>query len=182
MPVVPKKSIGYSLYNRVALSASDDSFDWPPTRLQQQTKPRSILKKPTPGVPVPSEALEPTPQQFPSYDENMVNDPIHRAGLRLLAAAAVIPIQSEMRRLLAKREALNRMWSIIVIQASVRRWLVLHQIDREDEAALIIQAAFADYLTREYARVLIQAHVRRWLVQKAMAERYAATLIQANYR
>ena len=74
---------------------------------------------------------------------------MHRADPRLLAAA-VIPFQSEMRRFLAKRGALNRMWGIIVVQASVRRSLVLRQIGREDEAALIIQAAFDDYLTREF--------------------------------
>ena len=49
---------------------------------------------------------------------------MHRAGLRLLAAA-VIPIQAEMRRFLAKREALNRMWAIVcysgVGQAMARR-------------------------------------------------------------
>jgi hypothetical protein len=145
--------------------------------LQQQAKPRSILKKPKRGIP----AHERIPRPSSPYNEKKINDPMHRAGLRLLAAA-VIPIQAEMRRFLAKREALNKMWAIIVIEAAARRWLVMRQVDREDEAALIIQTAFADHLTREYARVLIQAHVRRWLVQKEMLEAFAVVLIQAQFR
>lgn len=106
---------------------------------------------------------------------------MHRAGLRLLALA-VIPIQAEMRRFMAKRKALNRMWAIIVIQASARRCIVQRRVDREDEAALVIQSYFADYLTREYARVLIQSHVRRWLVEKSLLKAFAAIIIQANFR
>lgn len=179
--ILSKKSSAPILHNSITPSDSsasnlvgDKSLS---KSVQHQAKPRSILKKPKLGM--PSHSRVPAP--LSPYNEKKISDPMHRAGLRLLAAA-VIPIQAEMRRFLAKREALNRMWAIVVIQASVRRWLVLRQIDREDEAALIIQAAFADYLTREYARVLIQANVRRWLVQRRMRKAFAATLIQAQFR
>jgi hypothetical protein len=143
----------------------------PISKLQEQvkTEPRSVMKRAE--MPVLVTQLSPTSPK----------DPMHRAGLRLLALA-VIPIQAEMRRFLAKREALNRMWAIIVIQASARRWIVQRRINREDEAALIIQSYFADYLTREYARVLIQAHVRRWLVEKSLRETFSAVLIQTQAR
>jgi hypothetical protein len=180
--IVSKKSGTPTIHNSLKpneVSSRNISTDNSASKsvLQQKAKPRSILKKPKLGVPSQKRVPEPSSP----YNENKISDPMHRAGLRLLAAA-VIPIQAEMRRFLAKRDALNRMWAIVVIQASVRRWLVLRRIDREDEAALIIRAAFADYLTREYARVLIQANVRRWLVQRRIRKAFSATLIQAQFR
>eukprot|EP00547_Thalassionema_nitzschioides_P012137 CAMPEP_0194258030 /NCGR_PEP_ID=MMETSP0158-20130606/40418_1 /TAXON_ID=33649 /ORGANISM="Thalassionema nitzschioides, Strain L26-B" /LENGTH=2814 /DNA_ID=CAMNT_0038997287 /DNA_START=32 /DNA_END=8472 /DNA_ORIENTATION=+ len=116
-----------------------------------------------------------------SFDFEDVKDPLQRAGLRLLTAA-VVPIQTEARRFLAKRRTKIRLQSIVRIQSSARKWLALRDIDRKDLAALMIQKAFANHLTREYARTLIQALARGWLVRKKMLEQMSAILIQTNIR
>ena len=45
-----------------------------------------------------------------------VKDPIERAGVRLLWAAA-IPIQAEARRFLARQHAIKRMCAVLTIQS-----------------------------------------------------------------
>ena len=50
---------------------------------------------------------------------------------------------------LAKRESLNRMWGVIVILASVPRWLEIRHIDRKDEAALIIDHSASNCTTAD---------------------------------
>lgn len=45
-----------------------------------------------------------------------VKDPIERAGVRLLWAAA-IPIQAQVRRFLARQHAIRRMCAVLTIQS-----------------------------------------------------------------
>lgn len=45
-----------------------------------------------------------------------IKDPIQRAGVRLLWAAA-IPIQTQARRFLARQAAIRRMCAVLTIQA-----------------------------------------------------------------
>ena len=45
-----------------------------------------------------------------------IRDPIQRAGVRLLWAAA-IPIQTQARRFLARQEAIRRMCAVLTMQA-----------------------------------------------------------------
>ena len=45
-----------------------------------------------------------------------IKDPIQRAGIRLLWAAA-IPIQTQSRRFLARQDAIRRMCAALTIQA-----------------------------------------------------------------
>ena len=57
-----------------------------------------------------------------------IKDPIQRAGVRLLWAAA-IPIQTQARRFLARQAAIRRMCGILTIQAFVRRWLAERDLE-----------------------------------------------------
>jgi hypothetical protein len=54
-----------------------------------------------------------------------IKDPIQRAGVRLLWAAA-IPIQTQARRFLARQAAIRRMCAVLTIQAVrpniISRW------------------------------------------------------------
>ena len=52
---------------------------------------------------------------------DQIKDPIQRAGVRLLWAAA-IPIQTQARRFLARQAAIRRMCAVLTIQA-VSVWL-----------------------------------------------------------
>lgn len=45
-----------------------------------------------------------------------IKDPIQRAGVRLLWAAA-IPIQTQLRRFMARQAAIRRMCAVLTIQA-----------------------------------------------------------------
>lgn len=47
---------------------------------------------------------------------DQIKDPIQRAGVRLLWAAA-IPIQTQARRFLARQAAIRRMCAVLTIQA-----------------------------------------------------------------
>ena len=75
-------------------------------------------------------------------------DPIQRAGVRILSAAAV-PIQREIRRFLAIRELQDRKWAVIVIQAYLRRWSAELYRFRILYCAARIQAAFRGWLVRD---------------------------------
>jgi hypothetical protein len=140
-------------------------------------KPRSILRKARRGVP------EITPQS--SQDINDIVDPMHRAGLRLLAAA-IIPIQSAARRFLAKREAVSRLWAIVVIQSYFRRWLAEQALSRHF-ASIEIQTCFRRWTAlrtynRYRAAVVLQACFRRWTAERWFKQQRAATAIQSMYR
>lgn len=54
-----------------------------------------------------------------------VKDPIERAGVRLLWAAA-IPIQSQARRFLARQHAIKRMCAVLTIQSVSKKYLSIH--------------------------------------------------------
>ncbi len=54
-----------------------------------------------------------------------VKDPIERAGVRLLWAAAV-PIQAQARRFLARQHAIKRMCAVLTIQSVSKNIDPLH--------------------------------------------------------
>lgn len=137
--------------------------------------PRSILRKPSRAV--------------PEADKLMLGmDEMHRAGLRLLAAA-VIPIQAAIRRFLAKREALNRMWSAVTIQTYTRRWMAAMKYTKSKYAAIQIQKTFRGWFARDYVEdqhycaTQIQRIARGFLATLAVYEDiYKVTLIQSYVR
>ena len=146
---------------------------------------RIIPKPPTPKSAEPVSSL-PEPK-----------DPIQRAGRRLLYKAAV-PIQAQMRRFLAQREAVDRMWALIEIQSYMRRWraethmlacvhatVLLQSFTRgvqtrvamknEKTAAIQVQRVVRGYLASVwaydtvYSIILIQAQARRYAVRRHLA-------------
>ena len=143
--------------------------------------PRSILRKPSRAVP---ESDKPAL----GFDQNKSSDPMHRAGLRLLAVA-VIPIQGAIRRFLSKREALNRMWAIVTIQTFTRRWAAVTNLIDKREAAIRIQKSFRGWFTRDfvedqhYCAMQIQRIARGYLATLAVyADIYKVTLVQSYVR
>lgn len=104
-------------------------------------------------------------------------DPIQRAGYRLLSKAAV-PIQTEIRRYLAQREAVDRMWGIIEVQSYFRRWRCEAYLYAHKWAATKIQSAFRGWQTRdkldeqEFAVVEIQRIVRGYLATIHVYDRF----------
>ncbi len=120
-----------------------------------------------------------------SFDEN---DPMQRAGLRLLSAA-VIPIQCIVRKHLALREALTRMWAIVMIQACARRWFVQSDMKVKHDAATKIQALYRagvqryQLLLQQCCAIEIQRHVRGLLATLDVYEKiYNITIIQTAVR
>jgi len=119
---------------------------------------------------------------FAVYDEKS-NDPMQRAGLRLLSAA-VIPIQCMVRKHLALREALTRMWAIVIIQAC----FVVAQLNRERAASIKIQALYwagvvrDQVLLEQCCAIEIQRHVRGLLATLEVYENYKITLLQRAIR
>lgn len=130
--------------------------------------------------------IEPLESAFATYDETQIKDPMQRAGLRLLSAA-VVPIQSAVRRHLAFRSALTRMWAIVTIQAATRRWLVRYDDFRW--ATIKLQALYRGSRVRDQillehcCAIEIQRHVRgliaSWYVYD---EIYKIKLVQACVR
>lgn len=130
--------------------------------------------------------IEPLESAFATYDEKQIKDPMQRAGLRLLSAA-VVPIQSAVRRHLAFRSALTRMWAIVTIQAATRRWLIRYDDFRW--ATIKLQALHRGSRVREQlllehcCAIEIQRHVRgliaSWYVYD---EIYKIKLVQACVR
>ena len=114
-------------------------------------------------------------------------DPIQRAGIRLLASAA-IPIQTEVRRFLAQRRAIHRMWALIVVQAYLRRWLCQSRLDAILYSATLIQAAYRGHMERMYclrirSAVAVQAAFRGWLARDTLDdEHFCASQIQRVLR
>jgi hypothetical protein len=130
--------------------------------------------------------IEPLESAFATYDERKINDPMQRAGLRLLSAA-VVPIQSAIRRHLAFRQALTRMWAIVTIQAATRQWLVRYDDFRW--AIIKLQSYYRggrvrDQILLEHCCAIeIQRHVRgliaSWYVY---GEIHKIKLVQACVR
>ena len=105
---------------------------------RSHNKPASILKK--------SAEIQNYGVAYNLNDSSI--DPIHRAGIRLLSAAA-IPIQTAIRRYLAQNEALDRMWATIVIQQYTRRWLAKEDLHDHRDAATRIQSVWRGWYARE---------------------------------
>jgi hypothetical protein len=121
-------------------------------------------------------------------DEREIKDPIKRAGLRLLAKAAV-PIQCEIRRYLAQQTAVDRLWAIIELQSYFRRWEAEAFLLAHIDSATRIQAAFRGWRDRDnvetqhYCATQIQKVARTFLVSiKAYGKLYLIIMVQAAAR
>jgi len=66
-----------------------------------------------------------------------VKDPIERAGVRLLWAAA-IPIQNQARRFLARQHAIKRMCAVLTIQSVSKKYCSAHNPFQTSSISLII--------------------------------------------
>jgi hypothetical protein len=147
---------------------------------------RSILRRPRLAQ-APENFANPKPV-FASYDETNITDPMQRAGLRLLSAA-IIPIQTEVRRFLAMRRALTRMWALIVIQTYARRWMARKQYQKEITSIVAVQALFRggdarnDLVYHHICVIEIQRFVRGYLATMRVYEDiYKVTMVQSYVR
>ncbi len=121
-------------------------------------------------------------------DSSEIVDPIQRAGARLLSAAAV-PIQTEIRRYLAKKHREDRAWAIIVIQSYFRRWRAELMMYKYLYCATKIQAAFRGWLVRDtlshkhYCATQIQRICKGYLATMKVYEAlYNITVVQSIAR
>ena len=137
-------------------------------------------------LPLPRKPAEP-PQEQPHVDISRM-DPIQRAGYRLLSKAAV-PIQSAMRRYLAEREAVDRMWALIELQSYFRRWRAEAFVQAHIWSATKIQATFRSWKARDlmeeanYCATEIQRIVRGHLAAIGVYDDiYRIMLVQAHVR
>lgn len=73
-----------------------------------------------------------------------IKDPIQRAGVRLLWAAA-IPIQTLARRFLARQYAIKRMCAVLTIQSVSNRWKLSYHILQRSSTSHIIFYIFSSY-------------------------------------
>jgi len=105
-----------------------------------------------------------------AYTSEMT-DPIQRAGVRLLSAAAV-PIQTEIRRFIAKRRAEDRIWALTVIQSYFRMWKAETIRFETLYCVTKIQACFRGWLLRD---TLEDEHFCATEIQK-IARGYLATM------
>ena len=110
-------------------------------------KSRRVILKKTVENPVQPQPLvvEPEPQ-----------DPIQRAGRRLLGKAS-IPIQACARRYLAQKLAVDRMWALIEIQSFMRRWRAEAHLLACSLAATTIQRMVRGHHAKRYLSVAIRA-------------------------
>ncbi|KAG7343190.1 IQ calmodulin-binding motif-containing protein [Nitzschia inconspicua] len=125
---------------------------------------------------------------FQTYNEKDITDPMQRVGLRLLSGA-IIPIQTEVRRFLATRKALTRMWALIVIQTYARRMLARRWYEDSLYAVVTIQRFVRGYNTRvdviskHVNAIQIQRIVRGYLATMHVYEEiYKVTLVQSWVR
>ncbi|KAG7372329.1 IQ calmodulin-binding motif-containing protein [Nitzschia inconspicua] len=125
---------------------------------------------------------------FQTYNEKNITDPMQRVGLRLLSGA-IIPIQTEVRRFLATRKALTRMWALIVIQTYARRMLARRWYEDSLYAVVTIQRFLRGYNTRvdviskHVNAIQIQRIVRGYLATIHVYEEiYKVTLVQSWIR
>jgi len=179
--IVTKNSSEYSLHSRKSL---DDSSIESDIRVL-----RSILRRPR--LDHNNETLITASRQiqgFPTYDTESATDPMQRAGLRLLSSA-IIPIQTEVRRFLAMRHALTKMWALIVIQTYTRRFLAQKNFQKASNSAVTIQAVlrghFArnDVIDKHICAIEIQRFVRGYLATMQVYEDiYKVTLVQSLVR
>jgi hypothetical protein len=170
-----------------------------------QGKAKPVVLKPKPKL-ERSDSLTTS-----SNIEKLIKDPIQRAGFRLLSKAA-IPIQAMVRRYLAQRASVDRMWALIEIQSYFRRWKSEAFKLAHTYSATRIQAAFRGWRDRDtledhhfcatqiqkiirgylvfsfvheiLKRIpLVQAQVRGFIARRVAGDRmYAIILIQAVVR
>jgi hypothetical protein len=148
---------------------------------------RSILRRPR-RAEAPVTGTKPRQPVFPSYNEKNISDPMQRAGLRLLSAA-IIPIQTEVRRFIAMRRALTRMWALIVIQTYSRRWIARKQYVKEINSIVTIQAVArkravqSDLIYQHICAIEIQRFMRGYLATMQVYEDiYKVTMVQSYVR
>lgn len=123
------------------------------------------------------------PRQLPQ-----VQHVVHLGGRRILAKAA-IPIQSQIRRYLAQKHAVDRMWALIEIQSYCRRWRAEAGLLATIVCTVTIQAIIRGYLVRcqfhqnYFAAVQIQKVVRGHLSAVSTFDAvYRVVLVQAQFR
>eukprot|EP00978_Attheya_sp_CCMP212_P017049 scaffold45268_cov51-Attheya_sp.AAC.2 len=117
-----------------------------------------------------------------------INDPIQRAGVRLLSAAS-IPIQREIRRYLAIKEREDRSMCLIKIQCYFRRWKAEHYLNKWISAAVMVQSNFKGWLLRDnledehYCATQIQRIARGYVVtMKVYDDMYSVIVVQSVVR
>ena len=130
-----------------------------------------------------------------SFQQNDPNlDPIQRAGIRLLSAAA-IPIQTEVRRYLAQRRTRVRVRALVRIQSHVRRWRAERNLRLSLESVTKIQAGFRGWVARDtledehYCATQLQrivrghiASIRVYRMLDELKRHQKATVIQSAWR
>ena len=124
---------------------------------------------------------------FPQ-DESDIKDPIQRAGRRILSKSAV-PIQCAGRSYIAKRQAIDRMWALMVIQSYYRRWRAEANLQASIYSAIQIQSIFRGWLARDHltnmhsSATQIQKIVRGYICQaKVYDTMYYIVRIQALFK
>ena len=124
---------------------------------------------------------------FPAKEEE-IKDPIQRAGRRLLSKSA-IPIQCAVRRMIARREAVDRMWAIIQLQSYVRRWRCETSLQAHVHSATLIQSSIRRFNTRCQVEKMhdsatqIQKIMRSYLAQAMVYDKmYYVVLLQSVAR
>ncbi|GKZ01271.1 hypothetical protein MPSEU_001078100 [Mayamaea pseudoterrestris] len=152
-------------------------------------KLRTIIRK-SRSKPIPERALmlDESTSFYSSCDESNIKDPVHRAGLRFLSKA-IVPIQSAVRRHLALREALTRMWAIVIIQALARRVLAQKQYFHTVVTTIMIQAWWRGcqvrdrLLLKQCCAIEIQRFVRGYLATMSVYEDiFRVTIVQSVAR
>ena len=141
---------------------------------------RVVLSKEPKVAEVPESTL------FDKDEESL--DPIQRAGRRVLSNSAV-PIQTSIRRFLAQKEAVDRMWALLEIQSYMRRWRAEAAFVASFLSAVTIQTIFRGFRTRSMFRtqcksaLLIQKVVRGYLTAARTFDLvYGIILVQAQAR
>lgn len=126
--------------------------------------------------------------KFVPQNEDEIKDPIQRAGRRILSKSA-IPIQCAVRRYIARREAIDRMWALIEIQSYCRRWRAEANLQASIHSAVQMQRSFRGWLAREQlkdmtcAATQIQKIVRGYLCQAKVYDTiYYIVRIQALFK
>ncbi|KAL3943446.1 MAG: hypothetical protein SGBAC_002494 [Bacillariaceae sp.] len=146
---------------------------------------RSILRRPrqTPVSEISAQSIG----EFPTFEEETL-DPMQQAGLKMLSAT-IIPMQAQVRRFLAMRRALTRMWALIVIQAHTRRWIAEKRLKNTLQSAVTIQAVVRGHLARDdldfkhVCAIEIQRVMRGYIsTMKVYEDIYKITVIQSFVR
>lgn len=146
---------------------------------------RSIVQRPRKSN--MDDAILRSRETFPTYDEATA-DPMQRAGLKLLSAA-IIPMQAQVRRFLAMRHALTRMWALIVIQTYTRKWMAQKRYLKSVQSAIAIQALTRGQLARDdldfkhVCAIEIQRVTRGYMATMRVYEDiYKVTMVQSYVR